>query len=104
MAGKVQVESMRNPFCALKGWQQGALERAEARGGWSVFWFYMTAGLCLSLFMFALTGAFRLLSDAPTYLSPRERLFIDFVGGMLFGFVMWVLHLSRRGVRPAARR
>ncbi|MBV9923508.1 MAG: hypothetical protein JOZ96_00600 [Acidobacteria bacterium] len=96
---------MRNPLCAFQGWWRGKLERAEASGGWSVFWFFMTTGLLWSLLMFTLTSAYGFLSgDTYKYLSVQHRLFIDFVGGMFFGFIMWLLHLSRRAGRPAARR
>lgn len=96
---------MRNPFCEYKGWWQGRLERAEARGGWHLFWFYMTAGLCWSLLLFALTTAYGLLiGDTYKYLSLQERLAVQFLGGMLFGFITWLLRLSGAAGRPAARR
>ena len=96
---------MRNPFRALLEWRRREMERVDALGGWRLFWYYMTLGLLWSLWMFAGTTAIDLLTgDTPRYLSLQDRMTINFGGGMLFGFVTWLIHTPRRAGRPSARR
>jgi hypothetical protein len=83
---------MMNPFCAFKEWRRRALERASAKGGAHVFWFYMSVGLVWSLLMFGST----LLVDfyyrhARAAEGVPARALIYFVGGLLFGLVMWTI-------------
>ena len=76
---------------ALREWRRRELERARARGGVYLFWFYMSLGLVWSLSMFGSTllvdSYYRRAFDAE---DLQTRALIYFVGGLLFGLCMWV--------------
>lgn len=83
---------MKNPYRALKDWRRRGLERARAKGGPHVFWFYLSLGLAWSLFMVAVFTALDYYVGRPfnsEYFQTRTLIY--FVGGLLFGLVMWVL-------------
>jgi len=83
---------MGNPFRALKDWRQRALERARTRGALHVFWFYLSMGLVWSLFMFCSTFIVDLYyKHASDFENVQARALIYFVGGLLFGLIMWVV-------------
>ena len=92
MAWKTQVESMKNPFRAVKDWRRQALERARTKGALHVFWFYLSMGLAWSLLMIAVFTALEYYDEgALDFEDFQTRALIYFVGGLFFGFVMWVL-------------
>jgi hypothetical protein len=92
MSGKAQVESMKKQCWALREWRRQRLEQARARGGLHLFWFYMSMGLVWSLFMFCSTFLvdfyYKRAFDSE---DVQARAFIYFVGGLLFGLVMWTI-------------
>jgi hypothetical protein len=83
---------MKNPCRALKEWRRRGLERARAKGGLHVFWFYLSMGLVWSVFMVAVFTALDFYDQGPLDAEDfQSRALIYFVGGLLFGLVMWVL-------------
>lgn len=61
--------------------------RARARGGLHFFWFHLTVGLLLSLFLFAY------MSLAPDAEDLQTHARICFAYGMLFGLISWVVRV-----------
>ncbi|HEX7313395.1 MAG TPA: hypothetical protein VF297_05715 [Pyrinomonadaceae bacterium] len=96
---------MRNELRALSDWRRRALERARARGGVHLFWFYMSLGLAWSLLMFGSTLLvdiyYRRAFDAE---DLQTRALIYFVGGLLFGLGIWVVRETTGAGRADDRR
>ena len=96
---------MKNPFYAFGNWRRRALERARARGGLHLFWFYMSLGLAWSLFV---SGSIFLVDlyhgRASGSGDVQARALIYFAGGLLFGLVMWLLQETPGTGRRDARR
>jgi hypothetical protein len=95
---------VKNPLRSYKEWRQRELERARVKGGFRLFWFYMSMGLVWSLFM---VGAMTLLElfdegglDAGSF---QRHATIYFVGGLVFGLVMWVTQEPSGVRRPDDR-
>lgn len=95
---------MKNPLRSYQNWRQQELERARAKGGFRLFWFYMSMGLLWSLFM---VGAFTLIEyfdeGALDARSFQRHAATYFVGGLFFGFIMWVTQETPGVRRPADR-
>ena len=96
---------MKNRLRALGDGRRRALERARARGGVHLFWFYMSLGLVWSLFMFGSTLLVDLFVNGRALDSEdvQGRALIYFVGGLLFGLFMWTIQETRGAGRPDGR-
>ena len=96
---------MKNQCRALKEWRRRELERARARGGVRLFWFYMSMGLVWSLFMFGSTLLVDFYYKHGVFDSEdlQARAVIYFVGGLLFGLCMWVVQETPGAGRPDRR-
>ncbi|MFL6255194.1 MAG: hypothetical protein ACJ74T_09225 [Pyrinomonadaceae bacterium] len=83
---------MKNPCRTLKDWRRRGLERARAKGSLHVFWFYLSMGLAWSVFMVAVFTALDFYDERsfnPEHFQTQTLIY--FVGGLLFGLVVWVL-------------
>ena len=96
---------MRNELRALREWRRQALERARARGGVHLFWFYMSMGLVWSLFVsgstFLVDFYYGRAFDSG---DVQTRALVYFVGGLIFGLVMWVTQETPGANRRDDRR
>jgi hypothetical protein len=95
---------MKNPLWAYGDWRQRELERARAKGGFSLFWFYMSMGVVWSLFMVGSLTIFEYLSEGALDAGRLQRHAATyFVGGLIFGLITWVMEEPPRVRRPNNR-
>jgi hypothetical protein len=88
-----------------RSWGRRRLDRARVKGGWHVFWFYMSLGLVWGMFLLATISLVEYFYDGTLDAKSFQRnAGIYFVAGLLYGLLMWILQeasgASRLDKRP----
>jgi hypothetical protein len=95
---------MKNPCCTFRDWRQRELERARARGGLHLFWFYMSMGLAWGLVMCVAVTLLEYHDEGALDAGRLQRhAAIYFVGGLLYGLILWVTQERRGAALPGQR-
>ena len=80
------------------------MERARAKSGWHVFWFYLSIGLAWGMFMLAANALLEVFYEGSLDTRLLQRIAgIYFVGGVIYGLIMWVMQEVPGAGRPHNR-
>ena len=80
------------------------LERARAKSGWHVLWFYLSIGLAWGVFMLAANALVQYSYEGSLDTQHLQGTAgIYFVGGLIYGLIMWGMQETPGTGRPGNR-